>query len=549
MNDGPVRILLIEDDEDDYLLTRDLLAEIGEGKYTLDWVSTYECAVEALGRQEHDVYLLDYRLGPHEGLELLRPPFADGKPIIVVTGQDDRNVDLQAMRAGAADFLVKGEIDARTLERSIRYAREHKRIEKELRQLHVELESRVEQRTAELAQANEELRREIAERHRVEQALRDTDRRKDEFLAMLAHELRNPLAPVRNALHILKIPGVSESAARQARDMMDRQVQHLVRLVDDLLDVARIMRGAIELRKERVDLATVINRAVETAQAAIDAQEHELIVSLPARRVLLEADLVRMAQVLSNLLVNAAKYTKRAGRLWLTAEADGPDAVVIRVKDTGIGIAADLLPHVFDLFIQAERSLARSQGGLGVGLTLVKKLVEMHGGTVTAASPGLGQGSEFVVRLPAVVEPPSAGVENPPARAARPAGSRRRVLVVDDNVDAAESAALLLRMWGHEVRVIHDGPAVLQAVRRFRPDVVLLDIGLPGMSGYDVARQLRSQPEGKGLVLAALTGYGQEEDRRKSREAGFDFHLTKPPNPDTLEAFIASPGQFVATTR
>jgi CheY-like chemotaxis protein/two-component sensor histidine kinase len=364
---------------------------------------------------------------------------------------------------------------------------------------------------------------------------------------MLAHELRNPLAPVRNALHILKMPGAGVADSRQARDMMERQVQHLVRLVDDLLDVSRIMRGKIELRKEPVDLAAVVGRAVETAQPALDAAGHELSITLPARPVLLEADLVRLAQVLSNLLVNACKYTEPAGRIWLMAGRDGPDAVLVRVRDTGIGIAPDLLPHVFDLFVQADRSLARSQGGLGIGLTLVRRLVEMHGGTVTACSPGPGRGSEFVVRLPAL---PEGGVDDgrgTPSEDVRRSGPRRRVLVVDDNVDAAESAAMLLRIWGHEVRTVHDGSSVLGVVRDFRPDVVLLDIGLPGMDGYEVARRLRGEPSLAGLVLAAMTGYGQDEDRRKSREAGFDVHLTKPLNPDTLEAFISSPELFGAT--
>lgn len=377
----------------------------------------------------------------------------------------------------------------------------------------------------------------IDARKRVEQALKEADRRKDEFLAMLAHELRNPLAPVRNALHIMRMPGVDADTVRLARDLMDRQTSHLVRMVDDLLDVSRIMRNRVELRKERLDLASVFTAAVETARPLIDAQGHQLSVSLPPRPILLEGDPVRLSQVVSNLLVNAAKYSDGPGRISLTGEADGAEAV-IRVRDTGVGIDAQLLPHVFDLFTQADRSLARSRGGLGIGLTVVKHLVELHGGSVRAASRGIGEGSEFTVRLPAL--PSSSSPTRPSGEEARPAAPSRRVLVVDDNLDAAESTAMLLRMLGHEVETAHDGPAALGAVGAFRPDVVLLDIGLPGMSGYDVARALRSRGEHERLVLVAVTGYGQPEDRRSSRDAGFDHHLVKPVAAISLQALFAS---------
>jgi PAS domain S-box-containing protein len=402
---------------------------------------------------------------------------------------------------------------------------ERRKAEEMLRHAHAELEVRVRQRTAELARANE--------------ALQEADRRKDEFLAMLAHELRNPLAPIRNALQVLKMPGVGPEALRKAQDMVERQIVHLVRMVDDLLDVSRILRGKITLRKERLALSEVFSRAVETAHPVIETQGQELTVTLPDPPLYLEGDLVRLAQVVSNLLVNAAKYTDRAGRIWLTGERDGNEAV-IRVRDTGVGIDATLLPLIFEPFVQAERSLARSQGGLGVGLTLVRRLVELHGGTVSASSPGPGQGSEFVVRLPALLDGDDELAARP-ERLSRGSTAPRRVLVVDDNVDAAESAAMLLRFLGHEVAMAHDGFAALEMVRDFRPEIVLLDLGLPGMSGYDVARTLRALPENKGLVIAAVTGYGQEEDRRRSKEAGIDYHLTKPLAPQTLTAFVDSP--------
>ena len=388
--------------------------------------------------------------------------------------------------------------------------------------------------------------RDITERKRLERELQqraselaEADRRKDEFLAMLAHELRNPLAPVRNALQIMKMPGVSSETARQARDMMERQIQHLVRLVDDLLDVSRIMRNRIELRKERVDLATVFARAVETAQPALDAMSHQFSVALAAQPILVEGDAVRLAQVVSNLLVNAAKYTDRAGRVTLIAQREGDEAV-IRVQDTGVGIDRALLPSIFDLFTQADRSLARSQGGLGIGLTVVKRLVEMHGGSVSAMSAGPGQGSEFMVRLPALAPDPVDMEATPSNDEVGQAGAPRRILVVDDNVDAAMSTALLLRLLGHHVETVYDGPSTLEAVQAFHPEVILLDLGLPGMSGFDVARTLRAQPEHRELLLVAVTGYGQEAARRQSDEAGFDRHLVKPVEPSALVKALAT---------
>ncbi len=368
--------------------------------------------------------------------------------------------------------------------------------------------------------------------------LKEADRRKDEFLAMLSHELRNPLAPIRNALHLMKLPGANSEAVEHARQMTERQVAHMVRLVDDLLDVSRIMQGKVELRKEPAELAGVIASAVETAQPVIDAAGQQLLVSVPDEPLRLEADPVRLAQAIGNLLHNAAKFSQRAGRIWLTAGREGGEAVV-RVRDEGAGIHPDLLPSIFDLFVQGDRSLERSQGGLGIGLTLVRKLIEQHGGTVTAHSAGPGKGSEFVVRLPGLLP---ASVPAPAAGAAPPAhAAPRRVLVVDDNVDAAESTAMLLRMWGHEVRLAHNGPEALRAAEPFRPEVVLLDIGLPGMSGYEVARRLREQPGSRDAVLIAVTGYGHEDDRRTSAGAGIDYHLTKPVDPEVLEPLLAQP--------
>ncbi len=375
------------------------------------------------------------------------------------------------------------------------------------------------------------------ERLRLIQQLRQADRRKDEFLAVLAHELRNPLAPVRNAVEVMRLRDVDDPNLRWARDIIDRQVQQMTRLVDDLLDVSRITRGKVKLQKEPVDLAAVVARAVEISRPLIDARRHELTVTLPPEPVRVEADATRLAQVVANLLNNAAKYTEERGRIWLTVERGGGEAV-LRVRDTGVGIPAAMLAQVFDLFTQVDRSEDRSQGGLGIGLTLAKSLVEMHGGSVTAQSEGVGKGSEFVVRLPLLAELRSEGCE-PGGSGRLVESSARRILVVDDNVDAADSLAVLLRLLGNDVRTAPDGPAALEAARAYRPDVVLLDLGLPRMSGYEVCRRLRAGHFANGPLVVALTGYGQDEDRRRTREAGFDHHLVKPVNPDELREVLA----------
>jgi two-component system CheB/CheR fusion protein len=375
----------------------------------------------------------------------------------------------------------------------------------------------------------------------MEAALKEADRRKDEFLALLAHELRNPLAPVRNAVQIMKLLGPVAPPLQQAREMIDRQVEHLTRLVDDLLDVSRITRGKITLRKEPAELSAILTRAVETSRPLIEANRHTLTVSIPPDSIRVIADPTRLEQVFANLLNNAAKYTERGGSVALIVERHG-DVVAVRVRDTGFGIPAEVLPHVFDLFMQADRTLDRAQGGLGIGLTLVKALVEMHGGTVTAHSAGLGKGSEFVVQLPVVKDKGQGtkGEAESPTPGPSPFGLRpsRRVLVVDDNRDAAESLGMLLRLWGHEVRTAHDGRSGLKAALSYRPQVVLLDIGLPGLDGYEVARRLREEFGGAAL-LVAMTGYGREEDRRRAEEVGFDAHLTKPADPAALRSLLA----------
>ena len=371
------------------------------------------------------------------------------------------------------------------------------------------------------------------------QALRDADRRKDEFLATLAHELRNPLAPVRNALQILKMPRVDAQTIERSREMMERQVQHLVRLVDDLMDVSRVMRGKIELRKEQIELAAVVARAVETVQPLVDAQGHELSVRISSESLLLDADPVRLAQVVGNLLTNAAKYTEPNGRIWLTAERDG-EMAVLRVRDNGIGIATQMLPRIFELFVQVDHASTKAQGGLGIGLTLVKNLVEMHNGTVEARSEGLGKGSEFAVRLPVLPNEHDKDHGSQDVRQADrvPSPSGHRLLVVDDNQDAANSLAMLLKLQGHEVRVAFSGMGAVEMTKTYTPDVIFMDIGMPGMDGYEAARRIREQPGMGKVVMAALTGWGQQEDRRRTAEAGFNHHLVKPPEPAAVKLVL-----------
>jgi PAS domain S-box-containing protein len=384
--------------------------------------------------------------------------------------------------------------------------------------------------------------RDITERKRLQeelqQRLRDlaeTDRQKNEFLAMLSHELRNPLAPLRNALYLLKNAPDGAMAA-EVHGMMERQLQQLVRLVDDLLDISRIIRGKIELRREHIDLRQAVERAAETARPVLDLYGHTLSVTLPPEALRVSGDLVRLAQVISNLLTNAAKYSRATAPIEVSVRREGAEALVA-VKDRGVGIPAALLPRVFDLFVQGDHALARSQGGLGIGLTLVKRIVEMHDGTVCALSEGDGRGSEFRIRLPALAQQ-HARPDAPSERSAH-YGPRRRVLVVDDNVDAAESIAKILQLFGHRVRCEHHGQAALEAAREYAPEVIVLDIGLPGMDGYEVARRLRAMTELGGASIVAVTGYGQDEDRRRAREAGFDQHLTKPVDPEALQAFVS----------
>jgi signal transduction histidine kinase/ActR/RegA family two-component response regulator len=381
-----------------------------------------------------------------------------------------------------------------------------------------------------------QIRSYLAERERAEESLRVADRRKDEFLATLAHELRNPLAPIRNSLHILRLSAADNPAVAQICETLERQTGLLVRLVDDLLEVSRITQGKIELRVEPVELAAVIRHAVEISKPFIDSFGHNLAIAIPGEALIVDGDEVRLSQVFSNLLNNAAKYMNPGGQIWITVRQEN-DQAIVAVKDTGIGIAPDKLPGIFEMFTQIDRSSRQAQGGLGIGLTLVRALVEMHGGRVEARSKGLQLGSEFLVTIPLSKQ----SIAKRTADASRTPSvlPHRRVLVVDDNRDSANSLGRLLSLLGADVQVANDGPTALEMLESYRPAVVLLDLGMPNMDGYEVARRIRSQPEFVNLVLIALTGWGQEQDRRRTTEAGFNYHLTKPADLKALETLLA----------
>jgi signal transduction histidine kinase len=522
----PINILLVDDEPKNLTVLETILNDPG---YRLIRAEGADQALLALVAQEFALIVLDIHMPGMSGFELAQMIKQRKKtstvPIIFLTAyySEDQHV-IEGYETGAVDYLHKpvnptilrskvavfAELYRKTRESALANrvllaeAAERRRFQEKLLTLNSELEQRVEARTAEL---------------------REAARRKDEFLGMLSHELRNPLAPLRNAVQILRLQGSKEPDLLAVREMIERQVMHLVRLVDDLLDVSRISRGKIQLRKEPFDLLVAVRQAEEMSRALINARRHELTVTLPEEPVPVEGDITRLTQVVANLLDNAAKYTDEGGKVWLTLEKQC-DKAAIRVRDTGRGLDPETMKEVFDLFYQADRNLDRADGGLGIGLSLAKSLVQMHGGTVEAHSAGRGKGSEFIVSLPCL---PSAPVKQPVGSPAPPAtpGRRVRVLVVDDNPDSVKSMALLLELEGHEVLTAHDGKSGLEISLRERPDLVLLDIGLPGLDGYQTCQAMRARGL-KGTLIIAMTGYGQDEDRRRSQQAGFDAHHVKP---------------------
>jgi signal transduction histidine kinase len=578
-----VGILLVDDQPQRLVAYRAILSELD-----LDLIcarSGREALEQLMGR-EFAVVLLDVSMPDMDGFEAAKliheHPRFERTPIIFVTGVHLDDLDrLKGYSLGAVDYvsvpivpeilrskvsvLVELYIKRKELQRANEeLAHANARLSEanialqEERTRELEIFNRSLQRAnSELEAANRSLQSEIAERLRAEEALKEADRHKDEFLAMLAHELRNPLAPIHNAIELMRMRPLEDPQLNWARDVIARQLTSLTRLVDDLLDVSRITRGKINLTRQAVELEGLISRAVETVQPLFDEHHHELTLELPDSGVKVFGDATRLSQVIANVLGNAAKYTDEGGQISLATKVRAND-VEIRIRDNGIGIRQDLLPHVFELFTQLDRNDGRTQGGLGIGLALVQRLVQMHGGEVSATSEGPGKGSEFVIRLPllhreadpveaqreAAVETAAASGSEmasamTPLVTASAARMARRILIADDNNDALESLATLLQLSGHEVYTATNGGTALQSAERHLPEVVLLDIGMPLLDGYEVAKRIRAQPWGQRITLVALTGWGQDSDRRRSREAGFDSHLVKPLDLETLTDLLA----------
>jgi len=501
----PIYFLLVDDLEENLLSLEALLRR--DGLVMLKARSGAE-ALELLLEHEVALALLDVQMPDMDGFELAELMRGNERtrrvPIIFVTaGSADQRRRFRGYEAGAVDFLQKPiEADILKSKASVFF------------ELNVQQQQIAQQRDA----------------------LQEADRRKDEFLATLAHELRNPLAPIRNGLQILRMSPTGPEAD-EVRDMMDRQLTHLVHLIDDLMDASRISQGKIDLRRETISLQAVMQNALEVSTPIINSGKHTLKVQMPEIPLWLDADLTRLAQVVSNLLNNAAKYTPEGGVIEVNVTQQD-DMVLITVRDNGLGIPPDMLPRVFDLFTQVDRTLARAQGGLGIGLALVKRLLEMHGGSISVESAGQGKGSSFTISLPLVADNRIAASTELNEQADSAQQSSLNILVVDDNIASAKTTGWMLEMIGHNPTLAHDGSDALEMARRTSPDVVLLDIGLPGMSGYDVCRALRSEPQFKDTIFIAQTGWGQEKDRREAREAGFHHHLVKPVNFEELSTLL-----------
>jgi len=532
----PVNILMVDDQPAKLLAYEAMLGELGEN---LIKAHSAREALAYLLRDDIAVVLMDVNMPEMDGFELAglirQHPRCERTAIIFVSAIHMSDIDkVKGYETGAVDY-VSVPVVPEILRAKIRVFIELHRKTAELKRLNEELEERVRARTNDLEASLLRLKESETRLRLQGEELAEAHRRKDEFLAMLAHELRNPLAPIRTAVELLRLGGATTKDLEWITNIVDRQVTHLVRLVDDLLDASRISRGKMVLTRKVVELNGLIADAVESMRA-VEGREHELVVVPSPAPIYLDADAVRLTQVFINLLNNAVKFTPKGGRIVLSVEA-AADCVDVRIKDTGEGIAADDLTRVFDMFYQGADS--SNKAGLGLGLTLVHKLVDMHGGTVCAQSPGAGMGSEFSVRLPVIPAPaePEAQVHHdlPGNRSAR-----RRILLVDDNRDAVEALAELLRMSGSDVDVAFDGDAAIKAASKFQPEVVLLDIGMPTVDGYTAAKAIRRDADGRGVVLVAMTGWGQAEDKRRAKEAGFDAHLVKPVSIDALLGLLST---------
>jgi signal transduction histidine kinase len=560
---GKVNILLVDDQPARLLTYRSILSVLDQN---LVCAASGREALQHLMRDDFAVVLLDVSMPEMDGFEtaqlIHQHPRFERTPIIFVTGVHVSELDrLKGYKAGAVDYvsipvipeILRSKVavlvelhckrrELSELNRSLAEANERLsqantalQLEKtrELEAVNATLQAA----NADLAHTNRSLQSEIRERARAEEALKDADRQKNEFLAMLAHELRNPLAPIKSAVQLLSMEPLQETQLRLSREVIERQLTQLTRLVDDLLDVSRITRGKINLAREPLEVEDLIARAAETVAPLMREREQQFSTELPARRLRVDGDCVRLTQVIANILGNAAKYTDRGGRIRVLARDLGGE-VEITIADNGIGITPEMLPRVFDLFTQFDARADSAQAGLGIGLAIARRLVAMHGGTVSAHSDGPGRGSEFVLRLPVLQEVVPAETAAPAAAGDLPQ-VRRRIVVADDNLDALESMVALLRVKGHEVYGATDGDLALAAIRRHNPEIALLDIGMPKLDGYEVARRIRREPWGKRMALVALTGWGQYDDRRRSHQAGFDSHLVKPVDFDKLNELFA----------
>lgn len=556
-----VNILLVDDQPARLVTYESILRKLGQN---LVRATSGREALLKLMKDEFAVVLLDVSMPDIDGFEAARlihqHPRFEKTPIIFVTGVHVSELDcLRGYKLGAVDYvsvpLVPEILRSKVAVFVELYCKRHElqELNRNLEHANADLASlnhTLQRVNAELASANASLQSEVGERARMEKTLKEHDRLKDEFLAMLAHELRNPLAPLHNAAKLLRKLPADDPQHLWVRDIIQRQLTHMTRLVDDLLDVSRITRGKINLKKEVVDISTLIERAVESVQPLIDERGHQLIVQVPSEKLCVLADPTRITQALVNLLSNAAKYTERGGTITIGAQVV-KCAIELSIRDTGIGIREDQLRIIFNVFTQLQGTSDQTQSGLGIGLALVRQLVEMHGGCITAHSQGPGKGSEFVIRLPLYAweeteliasDAPAernAAQETPQRSHESTQAGQRRVLVAEDNLDTLESLAMLLQLCGYDVYTASDGQRSLEAAEQHRPDVILLDIGMPVLDGYEVARRIRQQPWGRGITLVAVTGWGQESDRLRSREAGFDYHLVKPVDVDALGEVLA----------
>jgi signal transduction histidine kinase len=540
-----VNILLVDDQPGKLLTYETMLAELG---HNLVKVTSGDAALKELLRTEFAVVLLDVCMPQIDGFELAtlvrQHPRCEHTAIIFISAVQMSDEDRErGFRLGAVDYVAVPVVPELLRARVTVFVDLYRKTIA-LERMNQVLEERVAERTA-------ALERDLSERKRLEEALVKADRRKDEFLAVLAHELRNPLAPIRTAVDTMWLRPLHDDVLQQCRDIIGRQVEQLTRLVNDLMDVSRITRGTITLQRQPLDVAEVVRRAVETHRPLLDASRHELVIELPAEPLVVQGDMTRLSEAVGNLLNNAAKYTEERGRITIRIErASAGREVRICVKDNGMGIPPEMMPRVFEMFTQVDLTLHRSQGGLGIGLALVRELAEMHGGRIEAFSEGLGKGSEFVLTLPLRADlraPEPASKPPAPVHAAA-----TRILVVDDNRDAAQALVAMLRLMGGDVQEAHDGAHALRIAETFRPELVLLDIGMPGMSGLEVARRMRALPWGAGVTLVAQTGWGQEQDRERARAAGFDVHLTKPIDHAALVKLLAErrrPGLRLASSQ